>query len=525
MSAARAHRREKVIVIGAGPGGLATAMLLAAQGLQVKVVERRDTVGGRTSTFEHDGFSFDMGPTFFLYPQILREIFSTCGLRLEDEIDLIRLDPQYHLVFQQGGELLATPDTRRMQEAIAKISPEDARRFPDFMNDNREKFARFAPILQRPFSSILDCLSPEMINALPSLRPWASVDSDLGRHFDDERVRLAFSFQSKYLGMSPFNCPSLFTILSYLEYDYGVFHPRGGCGAVSRAMARAAERLGAEVQLDTPVEEILFDGRRAAGIRTAEGTEQADAVVINADFGDAITRLIPENKRRKYTDRKVARKRYSCSTFMMYLGIDGRYDDLEHHTIFLAEDYRKNLQQIERGFEVPTNPSVYVQNASVTDDSLAPAGQSTLYVLAPVAHQTEHIDWEQHTQPFRRRVLDQLAHFGLDDLESRIRYEKIMTPTHWQQDMRVYKGATFNLAHNLTQMLHLRPNNRFEEFDGVYLTGGGTHPGSGLPVIYESARISSRLLLEDMGIAVDWPAPSPTNDVEPLRMPELTAAG
>lgn len=525
MTAASAHRDKHVIVIGAGPGGLASAMLLAAQGIRVTVLERHPRVGGRTATFDHEGFRFDMGPTFFLYPQILREIFSACGLRLEDEVDLIRLDPQYHLRFEQGGDIRATPDPQRMRAEIEKLNPDDADRFPAFMADNREKFRRFAPILQRPFSSILDCLSPDLLKALPLIRPWASVDADLNRHFEDPRTRLAFSFQSKYLGMSPFQCPSLFTILSFLEYEYGVFHPRGGCGEVSKAMANAAQSLGATIKLDTPVEEILFTGRRATGVRTADATEHADAVVINADFGDAVTRLIPADMRRKYTDRKVDRKKYSCSTFMMYLGIDGRYDDLEHHTIFLADDYEKNLQQIQTRRETPTNPSVYVQNACVTDPSLAPDGCSTLYVLAPVAHLSDAIDWSTQTAPFRQRVLDQLRKIGLHDLEDRIRYEKVMTPVSWQQDMRVYKGATFNLAHNLTQMLHLRPNNRFEEFEGIYLTGGGTHPGSGLPVIYESARISSRLLLQDLGMKAVWPEPTTPDTSTSMRFPKLTTAG
>ncbi|WP_428389003.1 phytoene desaturase family protein [Mucisphaera sp.] len=525
MTAAIAGKQRRVTIIGAGPGGLATAMLLAAQGLKVTVLDRLDRVGGRTSTLEHDGFRFDMGPTFFLYPQILREIFSACGLRLEDEVDMIRLDPQYHLIFEEGGDLRATPDVARMQAEIAKVSPGDAERFPAFMADNRKKFSRFAPILQKPFGSLMDYLSPTLLKAGPLVRPWASVDSDLRRFFSDERIRLAFSFQSKYLGMSPFQCPSLFTILSYLEYDYGVFHPRGGCGAVSRGMARAAERLGAEIRLNEPVEEILFEGRRAKGVRTTEGTYESDALVVNADFADAITRLVPERLRRKYTDKKVASKKYSCSTFMMYLGIEGRYDDLEHHTIFLSDDYQNNLAQIEKRFEVPTNPSVYVQNAGVTDPTLAPDGCSTLYVLAPVSHQNEKIDWSVHAEPFRRRVLEQMAKFGLGDVEERIRFEKVLTPVGWQQDMHIYKGATFNLAHNLTQMLHMRPNNRFEEFEGVYLTGGGTHPGSGLPVIYESSRISARLLLEDLGLEVGWPDPSKQPLEPPLPFAGLTPAG
>src|SRR5262249_43140054 len=196
---------------------------------------------------------------------------------------------------------------------------------------------------------------------------WLSLAHGLRRSCTAPRVRLAFSFQSKSLGMSPFNCPSLFSILSFLEYEHGVFHPVGGCGAVSEAMARVARDLGAEIHLNEGVEEILFEGRRAVGVRTRAGEYRADALVINADFARAMTRLVPDHLRRRWTDRKLAAKRFSCSTFMLYLGIEGRYDDLAHHTIYMADDYARNLREIETEHVLSEDPSFYVQNACVTD--------------------------------------------------------------------------------------------------------------------------------------------------------------
>ena len=217
--------RPQVVIAGAGPGGLAAAMLLAHAGSDVVVLERKDRVGGRSATLRGGGFRFDLGPTFFLYPQILAEIFAACGHRLEDEVELLRLDPMYHLMFEAGGEIRASADLARLTADIAKLSPQDAAAVPRFIDDNRAKFEAFRPVLQRPFASWRDLLTPDLLRALPALRPLRSVDGDLARYFSDPRVRLAFSFQSKYLGMSPFNCPSLFTILSFLEYEYGVFHP------------------------------------------------------------------------------------------------------------------------------------------------------------------------------------------------------------------------------------------------------------------------------------------------------------
>jgi phytoene desaturase len=495
---------RQTVIVGAGPGGLAAAILLAKSGVKVTVVEKRADVGGRTSTLRQDGFQFDIGPTFFLYPRVLKEIFAAAGYDLDREVPMTRLDPQYRLVFEDGGELLATPDVARMEKAIAAISPEDAKRFHQFMTRNRVKLDKFLPFLQAPFESWRDLMKPEMMKLLPLLAPWRSLDSDLQVHFKDDRIRLGFSFQSKYLGMSPFRCPSLFSILSFLEYEHGVFHPTGGCGAVTRAMARIATELGVEILLDEPVERVLIERGRAVGIKTANHTLAADAVVVNADFAGAMKRLVPNAQRNKWTDRRIASKRFSCSTFMMYLGIDGRYDDVSHHTIFLASNYRQNLRDIESLHRLSENPSFYVQNASVTDPTLAPEGQSTLYVLLPVTHETGLIDWEVEAPKYRRLALEQMEKIGLKDVERRIRTEKIMTPSGWSSEFDLFKGATFSMAHSLNQMLHLRPHNRFEDVDGMYLVGGGTHPGSGLPVIFESARITSRLLLEDLKMEPQW---------------------
>lgn len=489
---------QRVLIIGAGPGGLATALLLAKAGRQVTVLEKQPYVGGRTSAIEGEGFHFDLGPTFFLYPQILEEIFTAVGRDLRSEIPMKRLDPQYRLVFGAGGELLCKSDIEQMVAEIAKLSPKDAPQFRRFMAYNRVKLEKFAPCLQSPFPSWTSLLQARLLAVLPYLKPWKSLHAELAGYFQDPRLQLAFTFQSKYLGMSPFQCPSLFSILSFLEYEHGIWHPIGGCNALTRGMARVATELGVTIRLDEPVQEILFEGRRAVGARTAQGDYGADAVVVNADFGHAMTTLIPERLRHRWTDKTISSKRFSCSTFMLYLGIEGRYEQLQHHNIYVAANYRQNLDEIENRHVLTEDPSFYVENPCLTDQTMAPPGHSALYVLVPVSHQHPNIDWSKERVRYRQVALRQLAKLGLTDIEKRIRFERIITPIEWENKVGIYRGATFNLAHNLGQMLHLRPRNRFEEFDRMYLVGGGTHPGSGLPVIFESARISARLLLEDL---------------------------
>jgi len=501
--------RHKVTIIGAGPGGLAAAMLLARSGARVRLLERLDRVGGRCSAIEHDGFRFDVGPTFFLYPRVLREIFQSVGRDLDAEVPMTRLDPQYRVNFGAGGKLDATPDIERMEQEIAKLNAGDASSFRRFMDDNREKLARFRPILESPFCSPLDLARPSTLQALPLLKPWRSVGTELQQYFQDPRLVIAFSFQSKYLGMSPFRCPSLFSILSFLEYEHGVFHPHGGCSAVSEKMAEIAAENGVEIVLGETVNKLHFEGRRVCAVTTNCATYPTDALIINADFAHTMRRLVGNELRNRWTDQKIEKKKFSCSTFMMYLGIEGCYADVPHHTIHIANDYDRNLHDIEKAHVLSEDPSFYVQNACVTDPSLAPKGMSTLYVLAPVTHAHENVDWATEKQRFRAKLLRQLPKIGITDLEPRIRYEKVITPDDWEHGFHIHRGATFNLAHNLGQMLNRRPHNRFEDLDSVYLVGGGTHPGSGLPVIYESARISTQLLRRDFGLS-DEPIPSAT---------------
>lgn len=493
---------KKAVIVGAGPGGLAMAMILSRRGLDVTVLEQKDRVGGRTSSIRENGFTFDLGPTFFLYPAVIEEIFRDCGIDLAERIELIKLDPHYQLVFENDDRLTASPDPDRMDQEFTRLSREDAGAFARFLEDNGRKFEAFRPLLERPFLSWTDLADPGLIRLLPFLRPTRSVEGDLRRFFRDERLRLSCSFQSKYLGMSPYTCPSIFTILSYLEYKYGIYHPRGGCGAFSAVMADAARELGADIRLGERVERIRFDGRRARAAVTDQGEYPCDALVINADFAHAMQALVPDDLRPAWSDQRLQQKKYSCSTFMMYLGINRSFPDLPHHNIFLSSDYQENLTDIERDHRLSENPSFYVCNPANVDPGMAPPGKSALYVLFPITNLSSRFDWKDEKDRFRAVALRQLAKLGIEISGPDIEYEKIITPLDWQEHHSVYKGAVFNLAHSLDQMLHRRPGNRFGELESVYLTGGGTHPGSGLPVIYESARISAELLLQDLGTAV-----------------------
>ncbi|MEL0182388.1 MAG: phytoene desaturase family protein, partial [Candidatus Poseidoniales archaeon] len=497
--------QPKVAIIGAGPGGLASALLLAKSGVDVTVFERSSAVGGRNKVFDRDGFKFDLGPTFFHYPEVIEDIFKAIGLDAHEELNLHKLDLNYRLIFGQGGQLDCTSDLDQMTERIRELSGDNnANAFRRYVADNRLKLEKSKACLQEPWYGPSDLLSKRAMRVAGVLRPQRSVAKDLMKLFDDDRLMLAMSFQTKYLGMSPFNCPSLFTMLAFLEYEYGIFHPIGGLGSVSERMATIAKDLGVTFRMNEAVESVIMDGKTIKGVRTGKGEFFADKVVMNADFANGMTQLFPDKVRKKWNNKKLEGKKYSCSTFMVYLGIDKTYEDLPHHQIYASANYEQNLEDIEKHHKLTwDDPSVYVQNACVVDPSLAPEGCSTVYALVPVSHIHENIDWSKEKDAYRDRVLEQIeTKLGFEGLRDHIVTEMIITPEDWGD--HCYRGAVFNLAHGLDQMLWRRPKNQFDEINNLYLVGGGTHPGSGLPVIYESARISSKLLLDSLGIIPDW---------------------
>ncbi|MCH2161649.1 MAG: phytoene desaturase family protein [Phycisphaerales bacterium] len=496
------QKNVRISVVGAGPGGLTAAMLLAASGAEVTVWEAQDRVGGRSRRVKFDGHAFDIGATFFMMPWALEEIVRACGFRLQDLLPLARLDPMYRLVFRGpvgDTSIDATQDIRRMVRQLDAIHPGDGAAFRRFMDENRRKLEAFTPVLRNAIRNPLELASITGLKAARHIKPWESVYGNLARRFHDERVRLAMCFQSKYLGMSPFDCPSLFTILPFIEYEYGVWHPEGGVGALFEAIARACETLGVTIRTESPVESIAFDGRRASGVVVDGELHPCDQVVVNADATWAIRNLLPGNLRpRKWSDRDIDRKKYSCSTWMSYLAIDGELD-IPHHTICFSPDYRKNLHDITHGLTLSDEPSMYFCNPAPIDPTVAPPGKSSLYCLLPTPNCRADIDWAKETPRLHGEMIDQLHRLGVTDIEKRILGSRVITPADWQAE-NIHLGATFNLAHGLGQMLHRRPQHRLQGVDGVWMVGGGTHPGSGLPVIFLASQTTSRMLCEETGL-------------------------
>ena len=489
--------KKRVVVVGAGPGGLTASMILASKGYEVEIFEKNVEIGGRNGAYRFDGFTFDIGPTFLMMRNLLEDVFNLSGRRVEDYLDIRRLDPFYRLLFADGTDFRPTADREAMREQIERLFPGNWPGYLRFLEVEQRKYDRISPCLQVPYSTLGAYLTPRFGKALPYLDAHKSLFGHLGGYFDADKLKIAFTFQAKYLGMSPWSCPATFSIISFIEHTGGIHHPVGGLNQISRAMAKVLGEEQGKIHLGTPVKQLLVEGRRAVGIELASGEKvHADHVVLNADFGYAMNELVPPGLLRRWSPEQLRTKGFSCSTFMLYLGVDKLYD-IPHHNVIFAQDYKHNVDEIAERLVLSDDPSIYVQNACVTDPSLAPAGKSTLYVLVPVPNNRSGIDWPRETPGFRDKVLALLeTRGGLAGLRQHIVAEKVVTPQDWQHQTNVYEGATFNLAHNIAQMLYFRPHNQFEEIDDLYLVGGGTHPGSGLPTIYESGRISAGLMLK-----------------------------
>ncbi|MBA2174375.1 phytoene desaturase [Halobacillus locisalis] len=490
---------KKIAVVGAGPGGLSASMILASKGYDVQVYEKQGYVGGRNGHFSLGEYTFDIGPTFLSMPHIMEEIFQMAGRDVHDYMDLIELSPMYELQFD-GKRVPMFRDRRKMLNVIREHFPGNEVGYQRFMKETRDKMQALLPLLQTRHHRMTDYVSKRALSALPKLSLGKSVYDVLSQYFDDEKLKIAFTFQAKYLGMSPWECPGAFAILSYMEHEWGVFHPRGGVNQLSKSMARVTEEHGGQIHLNNGVSKVHIENKKVVGLQLESGEEVvADEYIINADFAQAMNHLVDDTHLKKYKSDRMEKKKYSCSTFMIYVGLDKKYD-MPHHTILFAEDYRKNVNEMTKDLVLSDEPSIYIHNASVTDDTLAPEGHSAVYILAPVPNNYSEIDWDEKQETFKQLIYDELEKkTGFSDIRDHIVVEKVLTPKQWQTDHHVHKGATFSLGHQLSQMMYFRPHNRFQELEHCWLVGGGTHPGSGLPTILESARITTGWIREKEG--------------------------
>jgi phytoene desaturase len=481
--------RPHAVIIGSGFGGLAAAIRLGARGYRVTALEKLSGPGGRASVFHQDGFTFDSGPTIVTAPFLFEDLWRLCGRKLSDDVELRSLSPFYRIRFDGGETFDCAADPNAMANEVARLAPGDVDGYERFMRLAEEIYAiGFERLGHVPFTSWSD-----MARVLPDLirlQSYRSVYGLVSRYVRDPRIRLVLSFHSLFIGGNPFSVTSIYGLISFLERRWGVHFPMGGMGSLVDGLARLIEGQGSELRYNAEVDQILLDGRTARGVRLTTGEViKSDIVVSNADSAWTYHNLLPESSRRRWTDKKLDRARYSMGLFVWYFGTSRRYPDVAHHTILLGPRYRELLRDIFDKKHLADDMSLYLHRPTATDPSLAPEGCDAFYVLSPVPNLDGAVDWTTHAEAYRQAIAKRLDEVALPGFEKHLVTSRIATPLDFHSQFYAFKGAGFGMEPVLTQSAWFRPHNRSEDIDNLYLVGAGTHPGAGVPGVLSSARI------------------------------------
>jgi phytoene desaturase len=489
--------KSKALIIGAGIGGIAAAARLAREGYSVTVLEKNALPGGRCSRLTVDGYTFDTGATIFLMPELYARAFADLGERMEDCLDLRRIDPTYHLFFQDDSQLHLTSDLHAMQSQLETIESGSFGRMLRYLEEGERHYRlSLDHVVQRDFRTWTEFINPANLIRFLRMKALTQHARYAAAFFHDPRLQIGFTFQDMYMGLSPYNSPATYSLLQYAELADGLWYPRGGMYGIVEALIEIAEKNGVRFRFNAPVEKILVDGRRAAGVKLAGGeTLPADIVVANADLGYVYRNLLPE----KAAADRIDRMEYGCSTVMFYWGLDTRYPGLGPHNIFFSGDYRRNFEAILKEDRLPDEPNFYLHATGGLDPSTAPAGHDAWTVAVPVGHirKDGSQDWPAILSRARKFVLGRLARAGLERVESHIRVERSILPEDWQTRYNLPRGSTHGLSHKLTQMGFFRPSNRHSRYRNLYFTGASTHPGTGVPMVLASARLVAERILQE----------------------------
>jgi len=481
--------RPHAVVIGSGFGGLAAAVRLGARGYRVTVLERLDTAGGRARVIRRDGFTFDAGPTIITVPFLFEELWSLCGRRFADSIDLRPLSPFYRVRFDDGQVFDCDGDPQVMRARVAALAPDDVAGYEGFMRLAEEICELgFEQLGHVPFSRFTDMLrvAPQMIR-LGSHRSVYSLVSKYVRH---PRLRFLLSFHPLFVGGNPFTVTSIYSLIAFLERRWGVHFAMGGTGRLVSGLVELIEGQGNRLRYGAEVSAITVENGAATGVRLAGGeTLRADIVVSNADAGWTYRHLLPHPVRRRWSARRAEKARYSMGLFVWYFGTRRVYPEVLHHTILVGPRYRGLLDDIFKNKILAEDFSLYLHRPTATDPSLAPPGCDSFYVLSPVPNLDGDVDWKVAAEPYRRRIERYLEDTMLPGLSQQIVVSEMVTPLDFRDDLLSLKGAGFSLEPALTQSAWFRPHNRNEDVAGLYLVGAGTHPGPGVPGVLSSARV------------------------------------
>lgn len=491
--------RKKVAVIGSGFGGLASAIRLQSTGFDVKIFEKRDLPGGRAYVFKEKGFTFDAGPTVITAPETLAELFAISGRKIEDYIELLKVEPFYKLFWHDGVQFDYGGDVEDTLAQIQKISPEDAEGYRKFLAYSKDVYQEgYEKLAAKPFLNVWSMIktAPQLIR----LRADRSVYSAVSRFIKNDHLRQAFSFHSLLVGGNPFSTSSIYTLIHYLERKGGVYFPKGGTGALVQALVKLFKELGGQIELSCEVDEIFTEDGKVAGLRLADGRlEKFDLVVSNGDVVHTYKHLLRTDRATRSTAKRVESMRHSMGLFLIYFGTKKTYPQLAHHNVIFGPRYRGLLDDIFKAGKLPDDFSLYLHAPTRTDSSLGPDGHECFYVLSPVAHLGNMpVDWSVEGPKYAEKILSYLEERYLPGLRENLVVQKIVTPDDFKKDLNAHLGSAFSLEPLLHQSAYFRTHNRDADLRGLYFVGAGTHPGAGVPGVVSSAKATVSVIHEDM---------------------------
>lgn len=488
--------QKKIIVIGSGFGGLGAAVRLAARGHDVQLFEKRDKPGGRAYVYEINGFKFDAGPTVITAPFMFDDIWQAAGKRREDYFEMVECNPYYRIFNHDGRAFDYNNDEAFILEQIEKWNPADRDGYQRFMGTTKAIFEKgFVELADQPFLSLWDMIkvAPDLIK----LQSYKSVYQYVSQYVKDPFLRQCFSFHPLLIGGNPYDSPSIYAMIHYLEREWGIWYAKGGTGAVVAALVKLFEELGGKLHLNAEVDEILVDGKRVRGVRLKDGSvHNADDVVCNADVGFVYEKMLRRDQQSRFMKLKMGAMKYSMSLFVIYFGTKRQYRDqgLMHHNIILGPRYKGLLDDIFNKKQLADDFSLYLHMPTLTDPSIAPEGCEGFYVLSPVPHLGSGIDWAKAAKPYRDRIMQFLEDHYLPDLQANIIAEHFIDPRHFAGELNSRMGSAFSVQPLLRQSAWFRPHNRAEDFENLYFVGAGTHPGAGLPGVLSSSIIAENLI-------------------------------
>jgi len=499
--------QPKALVIGAGFGGLASAIRLSKRGYDVEIIEKLDAPGGRAYVHHQDGFTFDAGPTIITAPFLLEELWELCGKKMSDHIDLREMNPFYRIRFYNGQTFDYTGNTEAMCKEIAKFDPRDIEGYHGLMRAAEKcKQLGFEEMGEVAFNNYFD-----LLKALPSfikMHAWKSLHSLVAEHIKHPLLRVAFSFHPLLIGGNPFSVTCAYSLIHSLEKTWGVHSAMGGTGSIVKGLVDLLSGLGVNIRYNSAVKEICIDKGRATGIilenhsslNSSKATDQkgefikADIVVYNGDSAWAYKNLISSQYRKYWKDSRIEKGHYSMGLFVWYFGTNKKYDDIPHHMMLLTERYQALLEDIFKKHFLAKDFSLYLYRPTATDPSMAPEGCDTFYALAPVPNLDSGTDWTQYSEIFRQRIQEHLESTVLENLGQHIVTSKVTTPLDFQNRLYSYKGAGFGLEPLLTQSAVFRPHNKSEDIAGLYMVGASTHTVAGVPGVLMSAKALEKVI-------------------------------